>query len=92
MAVYVDSLHNYGWRLGPSCHLIADTLTELHSFALSIGMKREWFQALSSPHYDLVRSRRERAVKLGAVEVTMREFVGKLQTIERTLNDPRKKD
>jgi hypothetical protein len=23
--VYVDMLIDYGWRLGPSCHLLADT-------------------------------------------------------------------
>ena len=57
-----------------SSHLTADTVDELHSFAARIGMKRSWFQ--DHPllkHYDLVRSRRERALVLGAVFVPMRE-------------------
>lgn len=34
MAVYVDSLVNYGWKYGPSCHMMADTLEELHEMAV----------------------------------------------------------
>lgn len=75
MSVYVDVLRDWGWRLGPSCHLIADTNEELHEFALKIGMKREWFQKSSSgPHYDLVRSRRIKAVQLGAIELDDKKF------------------
>lgn len=44
MAVYVDDLMacvpNPNWRWNQSCHLIADSLDELHAFAKSIGMKR----------------------------------------------------
>ena len=59
MAVYIDKLRNWGWRLGPSCHLIADTNEELHAFAAEIGLKRQWFQAKASgPHYDLTAWRR----------------------------------
>lgn len=72
MAVYVDALINYGWKLGPSCHMSADTLEELHLAASKIGMKRSWFQDKGDgfPHYDLVASRRAAAVKNGAIEVT----------------------
>lgn len=76
MAVYVDPLIDYGWKLGPSCHLTADTEDELHEFALKIGMKRSWFQHSKGkeiPHYDLVRTRRKLAVSKGAIELTMRE-------------------
>lgn len=73
MSVYVDALHNYGWRLGPSCHLVADTLDELHAFAKRIGLRRAWFQSGRKPHYDLTASRRAVAVSLGAVEVTDRD-------------------
>ncbi len=73
MSVYVDELRNYGWRLGPSCHLFADTEDELHAFAARIGMKRSWFQDKSLPHYDLVVSRRTRAVMLGAIEIDRRQ-------------------
>ena len=42
MAVYVDSA-NIPYRNMVMCHLIADTLPELHEMAFKIGMKREWF-------------------------------------------------
>jgi hypothetical protein len=76
MAIYVDPLMSWGWRLRgrvvQSCHLFTDDpdLIELHRFAAMIGMRREWFQnARSAPHYDLTPRRREHAVRLGAVEV-----------------------
>ena len=72
MAVYVDPLIDYGWILGPSCHLYADSLKELHAFAEDIGMRPKWFQVSKGgiPHYDLVESRRKRAVRKGAIEFT----------------------
>ena len=76
MSVYVDPLANWGWRLGPSCHLIADGLDELHDFAARLGLRRSWFQGeASTPHYDLTVNRRKLAVRLGAVELGRREFV-----------------
>ena len=80
MTVYVDPLMNHGWRMRgrtvPNCHLFADTIPELHAFALGIGMKIEWFQDHSKlPHYDLTAARRARAIKMGAQEVTRRELV-----------------
>jgi hypothetical protein len=79
VSVYVDPLKDWGWRLGPSCHMFADTDDELHAMAEKIGMKRAWSQEMDHPrqyahHYDLVGSRRSRAVKEGAVEVTFREY------------------
>lgn len=82
MSVYVDCLRDWGWRLGPSCHLIADTLDELHAFAARLGLKRAWFQnKRSGPHYDLTASKRQTAVVLGAVELENREFVAILRRI-----------
>ena len=82
MAVYVDRLRDWGWRLGPSSHLIADTNEELHAFAARLGLKRFWFQPKArSPHYDLTASKRAQAVRLGAVELDDRSFVEKLRTI-----------
>jgi hypothetical protein len=82
MSVYVDVLVCYGvrvGRLGPEtkwCHMFADSLEELHAMASAIGMKRTWFQDKPGfPHYDLVASKRAKAVALGAVEVDGREFV-----------------
>lgn len=78
MSVYVDDLCNRGWKLGWSCHLIADDEGELHAFALRIGLRRAWFQPRSSPHYDLTVGRRADAVALGAVELDRRAFVDKI--------------
>lgn len=79
MAVYVDVLRDWGWRLGPSCHLISDAPPgdneELHAFAASLGLRRSWFQASASgPHYDLTASKRRLAVAKGAVELDGRPF------------------
>lgn len=78
MATFVDMLINYGWKLGPSCHLLADTEEELHAMAESIGMKRSWFQdgdSHSMPHYDLVESRRKKAIANGAIEINRKQCV-----------------
>lgn len=80
MSVYVDPLFRYGgsktFRWDRSCHMYADTLDELHVMARSIGLKREWFQDHSDlPHYDLVSTKREKAVELGAVEHTREDMV-----------------
>lgn len=76
MAIYVDVLRNWGWKLGASCHMITDGPNEeLHAFAAKIGLKRTWFQAsISGPHYDLTTKRRAAAVKLGAIELEDRQF------------------
>lgn len=82
MSVYVDPIRRveYGrWKY--ACHMIADTLEELHAMAQAIGMKREWYQSKSFPHYDLLRFRREAAVSEGAVELDRRAFIRKLREI-----------
>jgi hypothetical protein len=76
MAVYVDQMRPALWKYGKACHLYADGVEELHAFALSIGMRRSWFQDREGfPHYDLTEGRRRRAVARGAVEHTSRELV-----------------
>ena len=87
MGVYVDRLVDYGWRHGPSCHLIADSVDELIEFAVQIGLRPEWFQAKSSPHFDLTADGRAAAVSNGAIELDSRSFVAKL----RELRELRKK-
>ena len=83
MAVYVDTLFDYGWRHGISCHLIADTVTELKSFAVGIGMRPEWYQAKSSPHFDLTAGGRALAVEHGAIELDRRAFVDKIRELRK---------
>lgn len=86
MSVYVDALADMGWilrgRRTPSCHMVADTLEELHAMADRIGLWRSWFQPFpkhSCPHYDLVPSKRAAAVAAGAIELDAVEFVELLQ-------------
>lgn len=76
--IYVDMLINYGWKYGPSCHMLADTEEELHAFALKIGMKRSWFQISKGPsevpHYDLTAKKRAEAIKSGAIEIDRKKL------------------
>lgn len=60
------------------CHMIADTEEELHTMARKIGLKREWFQNTSRPHYDVSVGKRYLATRYGAIEITMRELVVKM--------------
>lgn len=74
MTVYVDEIKHWPNARAPfhqgSCHLTADSLTELHAFALRIGLRRAWFQNHPlAPHYDLTPSRRHRALMAGATFV-----------------------
>ena len=50
VAVYVDNLRDYGWRHGPSCHLIADSVDELIEFAVAMGMRDHEDAALCVGH------------------------------------------
>jgi hypothetical protein len=81
VAVYVDRLVDYSWRHGPSCHLIADSVPELLEFASRMGLREEWFQRRSSPHFDLTRDGRALAVEKGAIELSTRDFVAKLREL-----------
>ena len=83
MAVYVDNLRDYGWRHGPSCHLIADSVEELMEFAVAMGLRREWFQPKSTPHFDLTADGRAKAVAQGAIELTNRELIAKIRELRR---------
>lgn len=66
MAVYVDSV-DISWRGKRWCHMVADTIDELHRFADRLGLKRSWFQTKSRyAHYDITYSVREKALALGA--------------------------
>ena len=83
MGVYVDGLRDYGWHRGPSCHLIADSVEELVGFAESIGLRREWFQAKSTPHFDLTAAGRDAAVEMGAIELTNRQLIAKIRELRQ---------
>jgi Protein of unknown function (DUF4031) len=66
MAVYVDD-EQIPWRGKLWCHLVADTLCELHAFAHRLGLQEAWFQSKSVyPHYDVTVNVRDRALAIGA--------------------------
>jgi hypothetical protein len=83
MPVYVDKAENGLGRM-KMCHMIADTPDELHAMAGRIGMRRNWFQPKSFPHYDVAKGRRLLAIRLGAIECDRREFVGHLRRIRES--------
>ena len=83
MAVYVDKLVDYSWHRGPSCHLIADSVAELKTFAVEMGLRVAWFQHKSSPHFDLTAEARKIAVQNGAIELSNREFVAKIRELRK---------
>lgn len=61
--------------------MIGDSVEELIEFAERIGLRREWFQPKSSPHFDLTTEGRKIAVFHGAIELSQRAFVMKLREI-----------
>lgn len=85
MAVYVDTARNQFGRM-IMCHMLADSIAELHEAARMTGMLRIWYQPVNHPHYDLNLARRAIAVRNGAIEVDRRGIV----SIKRRLRaDPR---
>lgn len=74
MTVYVDNAYIKYGRM-TMCHMVADTKEELDEMADRIGVRRKWRQASRIVHYDICKSKRELAVKLGAVEITTRQLV-----------------
>jgi Protein of unknown function (DUF4031) len=72
VTVYVDNMRaSYGRMI--MCHMVADTDEELHAMAAKIGVARRWHQKAGTPqsHYDICLSKREAAIKAGAVQVTL---------------------
>lgn len=74
MTVYVDTArHPFGRMI--MCHMMADTVDELHKMAERLGLRRDWFQDGRFPHYDVCKSKCAHAITIGAVEVTSKELV-----------------
>ena len=68
MPVYVDKSRN-SFRGMIMCHMLADSVEELHAFAERLGLERSWFQPGSTPHYDLSTRKRRIAIQLGAISI-----------------------
>lgn len=71
MSVYVDDMEADFGRM-KMCHMIADSTVELLSMADAIGIQRKWIQKAGTPkeHFDICLSKKAKAVKLGAKEIT----------------------
>lgn len=66
MTVYVDDAR-LSWQGRNWCHLVADSVAELHAFAAQLGLRQEWFQDRTMyPHYDVTVNVQRRALVLGA--------------------------
>jgi hypothetical protein len=70
VSVYVDAPI---WIFGrmKMCHMKADSTEELVAMADAIGAPRKWIQypGTIKEHYDVCKSKRALAVRLGAIEV-----------------------
>ncbi len=53
--------------------MIADSMDELHEFAVELGLKRHWFH--NGDHYDVSEDFYERAIAMGATLVTTRALI-----------------
>ena len=56
--------------------MVSDSTEELLQMADAIGVNRKWIQnpGTLNEHFDVAKSARARAVELGAVEITYREY------------------
>ncbi len=81
MAILIDSFLNgargpFHFRHRRCGHLVSDSsIEELHAFAERLGLRREWLQRRSIPHYDLTGERYELALAMGAELISSRELV-----------------
>lgn len=56
---------------------------ELMGFAVGMGLRPEWFQAKSTPHFDLTVEGRKAAVEHGAIELDQRELIAKIRELRK---------
>lgn len=67
--IYVDKFPS-GWgKWSGGGHMLCTDIEELHWMATKIGLKPEWFQDKTFPHYDVQKRKRELAIQNGAVEI-----------------------
>jgi len=93
MSVYVDDLMSWGWvmygKKVKSCHLTADSEQELLEFGRKLGFKDKWLMRPKKPwkpmHYDLVESKRVRAIELGAKPITFKDVMALIKKKKKEL-------
>jgi hypothetical protein len=78
--IYVDAAE---WKKSPTgrksyAHMVADSLEELHEFAIRIGVKKHFFhRSKTAPHYDITSEQHVVAIAHGAKLVDSREVLAK---------------
>ena len=72
MSVFVDDLFVWPPTGKQWCRMIADTDEEMEEFARLLGLKRQWKHG---DHYDLTPSKRNEALRRGAIPVTTNYFI-----------------
>ena len=94
MSIYVDhafAVGDWGYWSGGG-HLQADSVQELHAFAIRLGLRRGWFQMTpgrpEKDHYDLTRARRVLAIRYGAIEEDRRAGTRRRRRIRQELRTP----
>lgn len=88
VAVYVDNVR-IEWRGRRWCHMVADSIEELHEFSKLLGMQKAWFQhSASYPHYDITVETRVRAMELGAIEGSRVQIISCARKLKAELNQP----
>ena len=81
MTVYVDDMRaEYGRMI--MCHMIADSREEIDSMADRIGVARRWIQRPGErlEHYDISLGKHQLAIQHGAVEITQRELIKRVDS------------
>lgn len=83
MTVYVDDMYLYplgefktpSGRVMKMSHMVADTREELLAMAKAIGVAQKYLQKSGrhTEHFDICKSYRDKAIRAGAVAITMRQ-------------------
>ena len=59
-----------------NARMIGDDIEDLHEFAQKIGLRRGWFNDYKhKPHYDILETPLQRAIKSGKVTVVSPEYI-----------------
>ena len=68
------------------CHMVADTLDEMHEMAEKVGVRQYYQQHAKYPHYDICQSKRTQALVLGAHSVRRRELLAVAKKLRVSLH------
>jgi len=85
MSVYVDNV-KIPFKDQYWCHLMADTLEELHQFTQLLGIDPRLFHRTASyPHYDITVEMREMVIQHGAIQADRRTIISCGKKLKRQL-------